>query len=77
VCNEDIELARFKIARLRLLLDDAINAIEGVIKSLNIEEEPTNTEENGSYPSMAYFIVYTPTDNCNDNTFFTGYITKI
>jgi hypothetical protein len=84
VCNEDIELARFQIASKRLLLDDAINAIEGVhfffscITSVcsnsksKVEEEPTDTEADETYPSIAYFIVYTPNDNCNDNTFFTA-----
>jgi hypothetical protein len=42
-----------------------------------VEEEPTNTEPNETYPSIAYFIVYTPNDNCNDNTFLPRYITKI
>ena len=67
-----------------MLLDDAINAIEGVhfffscITSVcsnsksKVEEEPTDTEPDETYPSIAYFIVYTPNDNCNDNTFFTA-----
>ena len=29
-------------------------------------------EPNETYPSIAYFIVNTPKDNCNDNTFFTA-----
>ena len=65
-------------------MDDAINAIDGVhfffscIASVcsnsksKVEEEPTNTEHNETYPSYANFIVYTPNDNCNDNTFFTA-----
>jgi hypothetical protein len=75
VCNEDIELARFQIASKRLLLDDAINAIEGVhffISSITsvcsnskskVEEEPTYMEPDETYPSIAYV---------NDNTFFTA-----
>lgn len=34
------------------------------------EEEPQNKDTNDVYPSIAYFIVYTLTESCNDDTFF-------
>ena len=84
VCKEDIELARMQIASKRLLLDDAISAIPGVyfffscISSVSsnsktkIADVETASSGNGNevYPCISYFIVYTPNENCDDNTFF-------
>ena len=36
------------------------------------EEDPQNKDTNDVYPSIAYFIVYTPTESCNDDTFFSA-----
>ena len=36
------------------------------------EEDPQNKDTTDVYPSIAYFIVYTLTESCNDDTFFSA-----
>ena len=82
-----MELARNQIASKRLLLDDAITAITSVYfffscissvcsnaKTHNSEggDTPSTVTEEEVYPSISYFIVYTPNDDCDENTFFSA-----
>ena len=82
LCTEDKELARLQIASKRLLLDDTIHEIRGVqfffscISSVCFNSKTRNDKDGKTskevYPSVSYFIVYAPDENCNNNTFFTA-----
>ena len=79
VQRDDLELAMLQIASKRLLLDDVISNMKCVhfffscITAVCSNEKRASNSgniRNESYPSVAYFIVYTPSDECTDNTFF-------
>ena len=82
VCKEDMEHAAFQIASKRMHLDDAISAIKGVhfffscvtsvASNLKSKRDEGGQNSQQTYPSIAYFIAYTPCEETNDNTFFTA-----
>ena len=66
----------------RLLLNDAITSIEGVIfffscissicsnpNTTKAQQSNANAGEN-TYPCVSFFIVYQPNEQCDDDTFF-------
>ena len=63
-------------------LDDAISAIKGVhfffscvtsvASNLKSKRDEGGQNSQQTYPSIAYFIAYTPCEETNDNTFFTA-----
>jgi hypothetical protein len=38
--------------------------------STNEKQSSTGQSKNEAYPAIAYFIVYTPSEECNQDTFF-------
>ena len=82
VSPADIELARLQIASKRLLLNDAIASIEGVMfyfscissvcSNPNTSKGQRSNANVGetSYPCVSFFIVYQPNEKCDDDTFF-------
>ena len=70
VCKEDMEHAAFQIASKRMHLDDAISAIKGVhfffscvtsvASNLKSKRDEGGQNSQQTYPSIAYFIAYTP-----------------
>ena len=78
VREEDVELATLQIASKRLKLDDVIKSMKSVhfffscitAVSTNEKRSSTGQSKNEAYPAIAYFIVYTPSEECNQDTFF-------
>ena len=84
VTPEDLELARMQITSKRLLLQDAISSIDGVLfffscissvrsnantKRGKNERRAANAQDD-TYPCISFFIAYERSDRCNDETFF-------
>ena len=77
-----MEDALLQIASKRMHLDDAIRGIKGVhfffscvtsvASNFKSKRNGGGQDSNQTYPSIAYFIVYTPCEETNDNTFFTA-----
>ena len=77
-----MEDALLQIASKRMHLDDAIRGIKGVhfffscvtsvASNFKSKRDGGGQDSNQTYPSIAYFIVYTPCEETNDNTFFTA-----
>lgn len=81
VREDDIEQATLQIASKRLLLNDVIEAIEGVVfffscisgvcSNANRKRDPNSRPRNSdTYPCVSFFIVFEPNERCNDETIF-------
>ncbi|CAB4008241.1 Hypothetical predicted protein [Paramuricea clavata] len=84
VHKDDVELAMLQITSKRMLLNDAINSIDGVIfffscissvcSNPNVKQtrsdQNSQEAETDTYPCVAFFVVYEPSEKCSDNTFF-------
>ena len=77
-----MEDALLQIASKRMHLDDAIRGIKGVhfffsyvtsvASNFKSERVGGGQDSNQTYPSIAYFIMYTPCEETNNNTLFSA-----
>ena len=83
VKNEDIKLANDLISSKRLQLEEIISRLEGVqfliscvsgvVSNKKVRTNASDIrEEERCYPAIALFIVYRPTERCNERTLFSA-----
>jgi hypothetical protein len=73
VRDRDLRLARRTISEKRVQLDELLHNIPGVrffISAITAVEATTQRNDETIFPAVSYFIVYSPSDECNDEIIF-------
>jgi hypothetical protein len=69
VRDRDLDLARRTISSKRVQLDELLHNVPGVrffVSAITAIEATSEQDRGTIFPAVSFFIVYSPSDECND-----------